>query len=78
MHHGHFPTLLDVVEFYNLGNPAPIQKKYLGIGRDSLIPTTSPLLKKLNLTKDEVNAVIAFMETLSTRTQRINLIKMPK
>jgi cytochrome c peroxidase len=78
MHHGHFPTLLDVVAFYNLGNPAPIQKRYLGIGRDSLIPTTSPLLKKLNLTKDEVNAVIAFMETLSTRTQRVNLIKMPK
>jgi cytochrome c peroxidase len=78
MHHGHFPTLLDVVEFYNLGNPAPIQKKYLGIGRDSLIPKASPLLKKLNITKDEVNAVIAFMETLFTRTQRINLIKMPK
>ena len=46
MHHGHFPSLLDIVEFYNLGNPAPIQKKYLGVGRDSLIPTTSPLLKK--------------------------------
>ncbi|MDO1500898.1 cytochrome c peroxidase [Winogradskyella maritima] len=78
MHHGHFPTLLDVVEFYNLGNPAPIQKKYLGVGRDSLIPTTSPLLKKLELTKEEVNALIAFMETLSTRTQRVNLVKMPE
>lgn len=78
IHHGHFPTLSDVVAFYNLGNPAPIQKRYLGIGRDSLNPTTSPLLKKLNLTKDEVKAVIAFMETLSTRTQRVHLIKMPK
>ncbi len=78
MHHGHFPSLLDVVEFYNLGNPAPIQKKYLGVGRDSLIPTTSPLLKKLDLTKHEINALIAFMETLSTNTQRVNLIKMPK
>lgn len=78
MHHGHFPSLLDVVEFYNLGNPAPIQKKYLGIGRDSLIPIISPLLKKLNLSEDEVNALIAFMETLSTNTQRVNLINMPE
>lgn len=78
MHHGHFPSLLDVVEFYNLGNPAPIQKKYLGIGRDSLIPTTSPLLKKLDLTREEINALIAFMETLSTNTQRVNLNKMPE
>lgn len=78
MHHGHFPSLLDVIQLYNLGNPAPIQKKYLGIGRDSLIPTTSPLIKKLNLTKVEVYAVIAFLETLSTRTQRVNLNLMPK
>lgn len=78
MHHGHFPSLLDVVEFYNLGNPAPIQKRYLGAGRDSLIPKTSPLLKKLHLSKEEVQAVIAFMETLSTRTQRVNISKMPK
>ncbi|WP_178991133.1 cytochrome-c peroxidase [Winogradskyella schleiferi] len=78
MHHGHFPSLLDVVEFYNLGNPAPIQKKYLGIGRDSLIPTTSPMLKRLDLTKDEINALIAFMETLSTNTQRVNLNLMPE
>jgi cytochrome c peroxidase len=78
MHHGHFPTLLDVVEFYNLGNPAPIQKRYLGAGRDSLIPKTSPLLKRLHLSKEEVQAVIAFMKTLSTRKQRVNISKMPK
>jgi hypothetical protein len=30
------------------------------------------------LTRDEINALIAFMETLSTNTQRTNLIKMPK
>ncbi len=78
MHHGHFPSLLDVVEYYNLGNPAPIQNKYLGVGRDSLIPITSPILKKLDLTKNEIDALIAFMETLSTRTQRVNLVKMPE
>ena len=78
MHHGHFPLLLDVVEFYNLGNPAPIQKRYIGTPRDSLIPKTSPLLKKLDLSKKEVRALIAFLETLSSRKQRVNLSKMPK
>jgi cytochrome c peroxidase len=78
MHHGHFPTLIDVVEFYNLGNPAPIQKKYVGVGRDSLIPITSPLLKKLNLNKLEIEDLIAFLKTLETRTQRVNLTLMPE
>lgn len=77
MHNGHFPTLLDVIEFYNLGNPAPIQQKYLGVGRDSLIPTTSPLLKNLNLEKQEIDDLIAFLKTLETRTQRVNLKLMP-
>ncbi len=78
MHHGHFPSLLDVVEYYNLGNPAPIQEKYLGTSRDSLVPNTSPILQNLNLDKTEVEAVIAFLETLSTKPQRVNLRKMPE
>ncbi len=78
MHHGHFPSLLDVVEYYNLGNPAPIQAKYLGVGRDSLIPITSPMLKRLHLDRQEVFDLIAFLETLSTKTARVNLINMPK
>jgi cytochrome c peroxidase len=78
MHHGHFPSLLDVVEFYNLGNPSPIQNKYLGVGRDSLIPKTSPLLKKLNLNKEEIDAVLAFINTLSTPTRRTIIPTLPK
>jgi cytochrome c peroxidase len=78
MHHGHFPSILDVVEYYNLGNPAPIQKKYLGIGRDSLIPTTSPLLKKLNLERNEIDALLAFINTLSTPTRRTIIPTLPQ
>ncbi|MEP3838113.1 MAG: cytochrome c peroxidase [Algibacter sp.] len=78
MHNGHFPSLLDVVQFYNLGNPAPVQKKYLGKGRDSLIPTTSPILKKLDLEKNEIEALIAFMETLSSSRGRTLIPKLPQ
>ena len=78
MHHGHFPSLLDVVELYNLGNPSPVQKKYLGTPRDSLIPKVDPALKKLNLSKEEIIDLLAFIETLSTPTRRIMTPEMPK
>ena len=78
MHHGHFPSLLDVVELYNLGNPAPIQKKYAGTERDSLIPKPDPLLKKLDLNKEEISDLLAFIETLSTPTRRIIIPTLPK
>ncbi|MGB5944351.1 MAG: cytochrome c peroxidase [Leeuwenhoekiella sp.] len=78
MHHGHFPSLLDVVEFYNLGNPAPIQKKYLGTPRDSLIPTTSPILQRLDLNKAETDALLAFMETLSSKRGRTLIPELPQ
>jgi cytochrome c peroxidase len=78
MHHGHFPFLIDVVQLYNLGNPSPIQKKYEGSARDSLKPTTSPLLKKLELTKEEEKALVAFLGTLTTPTVRMKMPAMPK
>ncbi|MBF4516799.1 cytochrome-c peroxidase [Flavobacterium sp. ANB] len=78
MHHGHFPSLLDVVELYNGGNPSPVQKKYLGTARDSLIPKVDPMLKKLDLSKDEITDLLAFIETLSTPTRRIMIPEMPK
>lgn len=78
-HHGNFPTLKDVVLFYNLGNPAPIQKKYLGTPRDSLLPVTSPMLRKLNLSDAEVNAIIAFMQAITTTPRRMNpTVDFPK
>jgi cytochrome c peroxidase len=71
MHHGNFPTLKDVVFLYNLGNPAPIPKSYKG-GRDSLLPKTSPLLRKLDLTDREINALIAFLGSITTTPRRLN------
>jgi cytochrome c peroxidase len=78
MHHGHFPSLLDVVEFYNLGNPSPVQKKYLGTKRDSLLPKTSPMLKKLDLSKTEVKQLVAFLNTLNSATVRMKAPELPK
>lgn len=78
MHHGHFPSLLDVVELYNLGNPSPVQARYKGTPRDSLQGKTSPILRKLALSKQEVKALISFVETLSTPNQRMKMPELPK
>lgn len=69
-HHGNFPTLKDVIFFYNLGNPSPIQRVYKG-DRDSLLPVTSPILKKLSLNDKEINALIAFLHAITTTPQRV-------
>ena len=78
MHNGHFPSLRDVIEFYNLGNPQVIQKRYLGTPRDSLIPEVSPLLQKLGLSRDEMNALEAFLNTLSSGDTRMRPPELPE
>jgi cytochrome c peroxidase len=73
-HHGNFPSLKDVVLFYNLGNPAPIQRKYQGV-RDSLLPKNSPMLEKLNMDNKEIDALIAFMQAISSTPTRVSAPK---
>lgn len=51
MHDGSVKTLREVMDLYNKGGEAN--------------PKLSPMIKPLNLTEEEINAVIAFMEALS-------------
>lgn len=76
MHHGNFPTLADVVVYYNLGNPAPIQRH---VQIDSaMLPIHSPRLKKLHLNKQEVDAIISFLGAISSSVQqRVESPKLP-
>jgi len=75
MHHGNFPTLRDVVEYYNGGNPSPIQRSVKV--DESKRPIPSPLLRKLNLTKDERLQLEAFLGTISTQVQKIQPPELP-
>lgn len=76
MHHGNFPSLKDVIEFYNLGNPIATQKA-LSIP-DSLKAPKSAMLKKLNLTLTEQGQLEAFLRAISTRVNKINPPVLPK
>lgn len=62
MHNGVFPHLRGVVNFYNAGG-VQLQRKPEQAD-DPLFPTTSPLLKRLDLTREERDALVAFLETL--------------
>ncbi|APD07434.1 cytochrome-c peroxidase [Flavobacteriaceae bacterium UJ101] len=77
MHHGNFPTLRDVILLYNLGNPQPKPKSYKG-DRDSIYPKPSLLLKKLNLTEQEILDLEHFLKSLGTPPQRTIIPKLPQ
>ena len=72
MHHGNFPSLKDVVEFYNLGNPTPLPKKYKG-ERDSILPVKSPILRKLNLSAKEMEQIVAFLQSITAPVQSVRI-----
>ena len=76
MHHGNFPSLKDVIEFYNLGNPIA-QQRNLKVN-DSLKAPKSAMLKKLNLTLTEQAQLEAFLRSISTRVSKINPPQLPK
>jgi cytochrome c peroxidase len=59
MHNGAYNTLEDVLHFYNHGGGA-------GLGHD--VPNQTLPADKLNLTKDEMNDIIAFMHSLTDST----------
>ena len=78
MHHGNFPSLHDVIEFYNLGNPVAQQRALADKIPDSLKTPKSAMLKKLNLSIDEQRALEAFLGAISTQVNKIMPPVLPK
>ncbi|MFV0415614.1 MAG: cytochrome-c peroxidase [Chthoniobacterales bacterium] len=74
MHVGLFP-LRGVMNLYNAGMPT--LKRKPGQENDPLFPTKSPLLKPLNLSPDEITAIMAFLGTLEERPQRMRKQPFP-
>lgn len=76
MHNGLFPHLEGVLNMYNAGMPN--LKPKVGQENDPMFPKTSEHLKKLNLSKEELKALEAFLLTLSTSTFRETPDDLPK
>jgi cytochrome c peroxidase len=75
MHNGLFDNLEGVLNMYNVGMPRV--KRKAGQENDPLFPVTSPLLQPLHLSKDEKAAVIAFLESITTTSYRVQRPVLP-
>ncbi len=76
MHNGLFPHLRGVLNLYNAGMPR--NKRKPGQENDPMFPETSPLLQKLNLSEEELQALEAFMESISSVIYREKLPALPQ
>lgn len=76
MHNGLFPNLRGVLNIYNAGMPQPKRKE--NQLNDTLFPTTSKLIKKLDLSKSELDALEDFIMSLSTGAYRMRPPVLPQ
>jgi len=61
MHDGGFTTLQAVLSLYNIGGARPRARQATP---DSPVPQPDPLLQRLDLERDQLKAIEAFLETL--------------
>ena len=78
MHNGAFTPLIDVLTFYNAGNPEVEKKKSTVVNGVSIVSNKSKLLKALNLSKPELLALEQFLGTLSSRPRRLPPPNLPQ
>ena len=71
MHNGLFDNITGVLNMYNSGmgmnNPKNAQQE-----ADPMHPRVDPLMKKLDLTKDEIRQVTAFLQAITATKYRMN------
>lgn len=69
MHNGFFPSLRGVLNLYNAGMPRPKRKD--SQKNDPLFPETSPHLKPLNLSPEQLDDIEAFLRSLDEPAMRV-------
>ncbi|MBF0806875.1 cytochrome-c peroxidase, partial [Streptococcus sp. 19428wA2_WM07] len=63
MHNGLFPQMVGLLNMYNAGMSRPVPQNAQQAA-DPKFPVTSPLLRPLQLTSDEIIALKSFLEVL--------------
>lgn len=75
-HNGLFPDMDGVMNMYNVG--MPVQRVRAEQANDPLLPKNDKLLKGLMLSKAEKDAVVSFLEALSSLTILVRVEKLPQ
>ena len=76
MHNGLFDNIEGVLNMYNAGMPQP--KPRPDQLNDPLFPKTDPLIRKLNLTKEERDDLIAFLNAITAEPWKVRMPELPK
>lgn len=76
MHNRLFPNMRGVLNMYNAGMPQPKRKE--SKQNDTLFPTTSKLIKKRKLNESELEALEAFITSLSTGAYKMRPPELPQ
>lgn len=74
LHNGNIFELAEMIDMYERGMPQIIPRKMEG---HPLYPQKSPLLKPLELNKEEKQALLAFLQAISTRPLRVRMPELP-
>jgi cytochrome c peroxidase len=74
LHHGLIPDLREVIDMYDRGMPQIIPRKE---DDNPLLPEKSRLLKPLHLTEAEQNALLEFLEAVSTQPPQTTVPDLP-
>lgn len=76
MHNGLFDNIEGVMNMYSAGMPQPKRKPEQA--NDTLFPKTDPLIRKLDLTKEEKQDLIAFLNAITAEAYHMKMPGMPK
>lgn len=76
MHNGLFNNIDSIINMYSAGMPQPQPKP--GQMGDTLFPKTDRLIKKLDLTKEEKQDIIAFLNSITSEPYKMKAPEMPK
>lgn len=75
-HNGIFPDMDGIMNLYNSGMPSPVRSQEQL--NDPLFPKTDPLLKPLGLTREERNAVVAFLHAITELPIKVQKPELPQ
>lgn len=76
MHNGLFDNIDGIMNMYSAGMPQP-KPKPEQVG-DTLFPKTDKLIKKLDLTKEEKQDIIAFLNAITSEPYKMKAPELPK
>ncbi|ATL50003.1 cytochrome-c peroxidase [Chitinophaga caeni] len=78
MHNGLFDNMEGILNIYNSGMGADLIKPKGDQVKDPLFPKTDPLLKKLNLTSEDKEALLAFLNAITGTPYKMPRPELPK